>query len=160
MTLIDTWHRYEQAAFIATRALTMNPKLLEARYQRGLARLEQGLFEAARIDLSTVLDHSPSHNLATSALTKINTSMMSQDPSPGGSHSHTNKSTTSDLDFQFPAYEEVEVDLAELSESEECGHVGNRVPCRYYNRKDGGCSRGLGCLFKHAPDERSVRDNL
>lgn len=153
-------YRYEQAAFIATRALTMNPKLLEARYQRGLARLEQGLFEAARIDFSTILDNSPSHSLAALALTKTTTSMTSQGLSPGGSRDRANGSTTADLDFQFPAHEEVEVDLAELSESEDCGHMGNRIPCKYYNRKDGGCARGLGCLFMHAPDERSVRDSL
>lgn len=139
----------------------MNPKLIEARYQRGLARLEQRLLKAAQIDFSTILEHCPSHTLASAALEKVDEYLSSSKKL--GTHSLGKdpvEDTTLDLDFSFPRYEEVEVDLAELSESEECAHVGNRVPCRYYNRKEGGCQRGLECGFMHAPDERSVRDNL
>ncbi|RXW18494.1 hypothetical protein EST38_g7370, partial [Candolleomyces aberdarensis] len=44
-------HWYEEAAHAATRALTLNPKSIEARYLRGLARLEQRLLIAAKKDL-------------------------------------------------------------------------------------------------------------
>lgn len=48
--------RYEEAAHSATRALTLDPKSSEARYLRGVARLEQKLLNAAKTGLSP-LDH-------------------------------------------------------------------------------------------------------
>jgi hypothetical protein len=40
--------RNEEAAHAATRALTIDPKNLEARYARGVARLEQRLLQPAQ----------------------------------------------------------------------------------------------------------------
>lgn len=45
---ITSVYRYEEAAHAATRALTIDPKNLEARYVRGVARLEQRLLQAAQ----------------------------------------------------------------------------------------------------------------
>lgn len=44
------------------------------------------------------------------------------------------------------------------SDSEEYRHSGNGRPCRYYNHN--GCQFGKSCRYKHAPDVRSVRDEL
>ena len=44
------------------------------------------------------------------------------------------------------------------SDSSEYGHEGNGTPCRYLNH--GGCKHGAKCRFRHAPDEKSVRDQL
>ena len=44
------------------------------------------------------------------------------------------------------------------SDSEDYKHEGNGIPCRHYNRE--GCKLGKQCNFKHAPDNRSVRDDL
>ena len=44
------------------------------------------------------------------------------------------------------------------SDSSEYGHEGNGTPCRYLNR--GGCKHGRKCRFRHAPDDKSVRDEL
>ena len=56
--------------------------------------------------------------------------------------------------------EEVEYpfDLGEESDSEDFYHTGNGVPCKYYNH--GGCARGARCRYSHAPDRKSVRDEL
>ncbi|KXN88552.1 Serine/threonine-protein phosphatase 5 [Leucoagaricus sp. SymC.cos] len=175
--------QYEQAAFTATRALTMSPKTIEARYQRGLARFEQKLFKAALIDFETILKHAPDHTLAATAIENVNACLASanlkttemkstssaeekiQENVVASGKGEEEKSAEEDvdeeeLDFEFPRHEEVELDLAELSDSEKCRHVGNRVPCRYYNRGKMGCTRGSQCAFSHAPDEKSVRDNL
>ncbi|KAG5648800.1 hypothetical protein DXG03_000149 [Asterophora parasitica] len=62
------------------------------------------------------------------------------------------------VDFAFPRYEDEKLELAERSDSSECNHPGNGVPCRFYNHD--GCGRGRECEFSHAPDEKSVRDDL
>lgn len=49
-------------------------------------------------------------------------------------------------------------DLEEESDSEDCAHAGNGTPCRSYNH--GGCTSGTHCRYSHAPDKRSVRDEL
>lgn len=49
-------------------------------------------------------------------------------------------------------------DTPTLSDTSDFEHAGNGVPCRYYNH--GGCARGVRCTFRHAPDDRSVRDDL
>lgn len=45
-----------------------------------------------------------------------------------------------------------------VSESSEYEHEGNGTACRYLNH--GGCRHGSECRWKHAPDEKSVRDQL
>ena len=45
-----------------------------------------------------------------------------------------------------------------LSDSSDFEHTGNGIPCRFYNHD--GCRNGPECKFKHAPDDRSIRDNL
>ncbi|KAK7460447.1 hypothetical protein VKT23_009169 [Stygiomarasmius scandens] len=35
-------------------------------------------------------------------------------------------------------------------------HFGNRTACRFYNHN--GCNRGTACIFSHAPDSKSIRD--
>lgn len=41
---------------------------------------------------------------------------------------------------------------------QDCLHAGNGIPCRYYNH--GGCRRGSECTYSHAPDDKSVRDDM
>ncbi|KAG5635690.1 hypothetical protein H0H81_010393 [Sphagnurus paluster] len=151
---------YVEAAHAATRALSFDPKSLEARYERGVARLEQGLLPAAKTDFETVIAHNPTHALAPTSLgrvltllqaTKIGTHVVSPpqaDASPEGEP----------VDYAFPRYEDDKLELAERSDSSDCNHVGNGVPCRFYNHD--GCGRGKECEFSHAPDEKSVRDDL
>ncbi|GLB42978.1 putative zinc finger [Lyophyllum shimeji] len=151
---------YADAAHAATRALSFDPKSLDARYQRGVARLEQGLLPAAKIDFETVIAHNPTHADAHTSLgrvlsllqaTRLGAHVVSPPPSdvtPDGEP----------VDFAFPRYDDDKLQLAEPSDSSDCNHVGNGVPCRFYNHD--GCARGAECEFSHAPDEKSVRDDL
>lgn len=70
--------------------------------------------------------------------------------------------------FKWPGDDEIGIEggadddgpleLEEESDSEDFKHVGNGNPCRSYNHD--GCPRGQACALSHAPDARSVRDEL
>lgn len=151
--------RYEEAAHSATRALTLEPKNLEARYIRGIARLEQRLLLPAKVDFDAVLAHDADHLRARAALDETNRMLAasmrlgahSLGPSPADE-------IVKDVDFGFPRWEQDGLELASLSDSSDAHHVGNGVQCRFYNHE--GCARGSECAFSHAPDEKSVRDDL
>ncbi|KDR71541.1 hypothetical protein GALMADRAFT_253875 [Galerina marginata CBS 339.88] len=150
---------YEEAAHAATRALTLDPKNSEARYVRGVARLEQRLLKPAKTDFETVVEHDPSHLLARAALTEVthfiatSTQLGSHELSP-----NPVDDVVKDVDFGFPHHDYEALEVAELSDSSDCTHVGNGVQCRFYNHD--GCGRGTACTFSHAPDEKSIRDEL
>ena len=61
-------------------------------------------------------------------------------------------------DYDWPPYDEEAIDGSSESDSSDCQHPGNLIPCRFYNRE--GCSRGRDCAYSRAPDDKSVRDNL
>jgi hypothetical protein len=63
-----------------------------------------------------------------------------------------------ELDFSYPQYDDEALEMDSLSNTSDCNHRGNGVPCRFYNRE--GCAKGTLCPFSHAPDEKSVRDDL
>ena len=50
------------------------------------------------------------------------------------------------------------LEIEDESDSEDFAHAGNGTPCKFYNR--GACRHGPRCRFKHAPDRKSVRDEL
>lgn len=52
------------------------------------------------------------------------------------------------------------LDIEYESDTEDFTHEGNGTPCRFYNRAREGCKNGARCRFRHAPDIRSVRDEL
>lgn len=157
---------YEEAAHSATRALTLDPKSSEARYLRGVARLEQKLLAAAKTDFETVLAHTPMHLPSQTSLSRTVAAITSSRTL--GSHvlePSIVDDVTKDLDFGYPHYPTGEDDVLDVlddddgfSDSSDCVHVGNGVPCRFYNHA--GCGRGAECAFSHAPDERSIRDEL
>ncbi|KAG6828781.1 hypothetical protein H0H87_000858 [Tephrocybe sp. NHM501043] len=133
---------YADAAHAATRALSFDPKSLEARYTRGVARLEQGLLPAAKIDFETVIAHDPAHALAHTSLGRT-LSLLQATKIGGHVVSPPSENATADgepVDFAFPRYEDDKLELAEPSDSR--------------------CARGGECDFSHAPDEKSVRDDL
>ena len=45
-----------------------------------------------------------------------------------------------------------------LSESSDCEHTGNGIPCKFYNRTE--CRNGHACRYSHAPDKKSEQDAL
>ena len=65
----------------------------------------------------------------------------------------------SDEDNGYPGYSESPWASYSDSDTPDCRHKGiNKVPCRFYNH--GGCNKGTACKYSHAPDEKSVRDEL
>ena len=62
------------------------------------------------------------------------------------------------IDFGFPHYDGEALEIASVSDSSDCNHVGNGIQCCFYNHD--GCGRGTTCTFSHAPVEKSVRDGL
>ncbi|KAG6841163.1 hypothetical protein C0991_001291 [Blastosporella zonata] len=112
-------------------------------------------------DFETVIAHDPTHALAHTSLGRTlsllqATKLGSHVVSPPSSENITADGES--VDFAFPRYEDDRLELAEPSDSSDCNHVGNGVPCRFYNHD--GCARGAECDFSHAPDEKSVRDDL
>jgi len=111
------------------------------------------------IDFETVLEHNPNHFLARAALTEVTHFIASS--AHLGSHDlgpNPIDEMVKTVDFGFPHYDGDALEIASVSDSSDCNHVGNGVQCRFYNRD--GCGRGSGCVFSHAPDEKSVRDEL
>jgi hypothetical protein len=61
-------------------------------------------------------------------------------------------------DESGPALDASDAETPCPSDSEDYHRIGNNIPCRHYNND--GCARGDDCLYKHAADNRSVRDGL
>ena len=59
---------------------------------------------------------------------------------------------------EFPHLDEDRLKYDSESESSDYEHQGNGISCRFYNHD--GCSKGVRCAFSHAPDDKSVRDEL
>jgi hypothetical protein len=68
------------------------------------------------------------------------------------------KRAESNYDEEFPPFDGEEWDPTVDSDSEEAKHVGNGKPCKFHNYP-GGCHKSR-CNFSHAPDDKSVRDEL
>lgn len=61
-------------------------------------------------------------------------------------------------DYEAPTLEDDPRLGESLSESSDCEHTGNGIPCKFYNRTE--CKNGYACRFSHAPDKKSERDAL
>ncbi|KAL1942219.1 hypothetical protein VTO73DRAFT_6283 [Trametes versicolor] len=139
---LKLWKMAESAA---SRVLLLEPDHEKARLHRAQARKEQHRFKAAQADLQRILANDAS---SASALAELDAITALQ---------RTARSAGRDLSEDDEPYEDVP-DLEEESDSEDCTHEGNGIPCRFYNRS--GCIYGARCRFSHAPDKRSVRDEL
>lgn len=138
------------------------------------------------VDLEIVVAHDKSHTKAEEALQSVNAALeagnklgghtISLDVAPSapagpvasqstnadvttaGSSDPGSVSQIPELDFAYPQYDDDALEVDSLSNTSDCNHRGNGVPCRFYNRE--GCAKGTLCTFSHAPDEKSVRDEL
>lgn len=61
-------------------------------------------------------------------------------------------------DEEAPGLDEEPYILDNRSDSSDCDHEGNGLPCRSYNRD--GCLKKDSCEYSHAPDDKSYRDKL
>lgn len=64
-----------------------------------------------------------------------------------------------DEDDGYPKGDETPWASYSDSDTPDCKHKGIRkAPCRHYNHS--GCDLGSACEYSHAPDDKSVRDEL
>ncbi|KAJ7611719.1 hypothetical protein FB45DRAFT_803766 [Roridomyces roridus] len=155
--------KYELAEGAASMALLHDPRLLKARYRRGLARKALNKFSAAGIDFATILkDLDPNCAEAKVELAEVREMFRTR----------TGEDETEIwTDHEYPAPDEppkpivpiwlaVEEDDSVSDPGSEVNlHVGNGVPCKHHNLKVNGCAKGEACAYSHAPDARSVPDS-
>lgn len=101
------------------------------------------------LDFETVLQVDPNCNEARVELAIVRHLLESGEGEETGNGSSTD---------EFPHLDENGVEIDSQSDSSDYGHQGNGIPCRFYNHD--GCNKGTRCSFSHAPDEKSIRDEL
>ncbi|KAJ7057529.1 hypothetical protein C8F01DRAFT_991994 [Mycena amicta] len=158
--------RYEDAEASSSNALNLDPKLVEARYVRGMARKGRGVLKAAVVDFETVLQLKPTNEAAQTQLREL-----TAEPVAPVDTALENGTTTTVVDPDFdpahplitptvPLLPTLDPELLSTSDTSDAGHTGSGsgTPCLFYNHS--GCLRGAACTFSHAPDHKSVRDGL
>ncbi|PIL32503.1 transporter [Ganoderma sinense ZZ0214-1] len=136
---LDMWDLADSAA---TRALMYDPKHVKALYRRALARKDLDRLNAALADLEWLL-----------TIDKFNTSAL-QERLTGSIDWPGDDLVRSKRDG------DVAIEIEDESDSEDFAHPGTGIACRYYNTGETGCRNGKTCRFRHAPDSKSVRDEL
>ncbi|KAJ3506955.1 hypothetical protein NLJ89_g6574 [Agrocybe chaxingu] len=143
---------YEPAAWTATIALEFDPRLVKARFRRGIARRNTFLYDGARKDFEAILRRDPDCQEAHQELEIVRGQLAA---------------TSEELDHEsddegHPEFSDEAWEPFSDPDSPDCKHLGiGRVaqpPCRAYNRE--GCAKGISCPLAHAPDRKSVRDEL
>ncbi|KAG6916896.1 hypothetical protein DXG01_004729 [Tephrocybe rancida] len=143
--------QYDEAEDAALEALVRDPKMLKARYRRGLARKESGQYTAALADFKAVLKQDSTRSEARVQL------IATQDLRNNYGDDYADDKEEDDLIWPF--YDDNPEGFSDTdSDSSDCRHIGSGVPCRFYNH--GGCTRKDNCRFSHAPDEHSERDKV
>ncbi|KAI0264883.1 hypothetical protein BC834DRAFT_237374 [Gloeopeniophorella convolvens] len=158
--LAAAWLKLEEwdaAEDCATRALEYDPTFVKARWRRALARKGNLQLVAATVDLTSVLKLDPTSAEAKATALEIGKLLRAR------GESHKLRDAVSDNPLQYmrdarPFTEQDATELESISDSSDCQHEGNGEPCRSYNHD--GCSSGTQCVFSHAPDYNSVRDEL
>ncbi|RPD52546.1 hypothetical protein L226DRAFT_617797 [Lentinus tigrinus ALCF2SS1-7] len=138
--------RWDILESTASRALLHDPDQVESLYRRGIARKEMRRFSAAEADLQRVLFLNPLHESVRQEIESVRSLKLDEDL----------EEVYWPMDRLLIHEDIVEVD--EDSDSEDSIHTGSGVPCKFYNH--GGCLHSHRCSFMHAPDARSVRDDL
>ncbi|KAJ7107004.1 hypothetical protein C8R44DRAFT_858094 [Mycena epipterygia] len=144
--------RFEDAEGAASAALALDPRLVEARYTRAMARKGRGLVRGAIVDLETVLELSADNEAAQTALHELRAGVPDTETA---AETDTEDATA---EWALPAIDAEKLEVDSGSDTSDANHTGNAVPCLFYNHQ--GCARGNDCKFSHAPDEKSVRDDL
>ncbi|OSD02331.1 hypothetical protein PYCCODRAFT_1411269 [Trametes coccinea BRFM310] len=141
---------WEAADSAASRGLMQDPTNVKLLYRRAVAREALDRFTAAEADLRRLL-----------RLDRDNQSAKQE-------FNAVRRMKRSGRGYDWPGDEEMTeglnpnhdgpVVVEDESDSEDYSHVGNGTPCKSYNH--GGCSNGNSCRHQHAPDMKSVRDDL
>ncbi|KAF9075369.1 hypothetical protein BDP27DRAFT_1314880 [Rhodocollybia butyracea] len=157
--LVETYIQlslYEEAEATATRVLTVDPSnsTLVVRLKRGHARRRFGNLVGALVDFETVLSYPPKPD--TPQVLHHDEALRQRDivvNALGFSYDQLVLVHASQVaKYNEPAYTEVSSSLDDKDLLDEPFNSS----CRFYNHS--GCRRKK-CLFSHAPDARSIRDN-
>ncbi|KAF7797275.1 hypothetical protein EIP86_008470 [Pleurotus ostreatoroseus] len=144
---------YVEAESAAFQALERDHKLLKARFRRGLARKGNQCYHGAFADFTNVLEQDPTCLEAAVELREV-ADCLDDDRLP----CLDSAEDMTDDEKPLPGDPDEGYETGYESDSSDYHHKGNGRPCRFYNHD--GCTRGAQCKFKHAPDDRSVRDKL
>ncbi|KAM5541101.1 hypothetical protein V8D89_005234 [Ganoderma adspersum] len=158
---LDLWKLAEGAA---SRALMHDPGHVKALYRRALARKELGLIDGAVRDISRLLAIEPGNIPALveqQTLQRLQAVSTTQSgtvqPAPPTSRSGNRAARRA----RQTEAEDDAIDVEYGSDTDDYEHEGNGIACRYHNCAARGCRYGAGvCMFRHAPDWKSVRDDL
>lgn len=157
-------YSYETVFCTSTQSLVIDPTHKKLRYRRLQARRALGFHAGALSDAKAILRQSDASDPDLASIRreiKELEQLVENRPPHLRNTNITTDDYLTDEDDDFPNEKDMdprsfdpEVDW---SESEDDPHVGNAVPCRYYNRR-GGCVKGDTCTFSHDIDDLSERD--
>ncbi|KAI1786107.1 hypothetical protein LXA43DRAFT_1099551 [Ganoderma leucocontextum] len=136
----------------ATRALIHDPNHVKALYRRALARKGLEHFKDALADLEWLLAIDKMNMPALTEKVHIRETVLGLDED---SDWMEDKSVRSRRDHERA------MEIEDESDSEDFVHPASTgIACRYHNSEDTGCRNGKTCHSRHAPDSKSVRDEL
>ncbi|KAJ3996865.1 hypothetical protein F5050DRAFT_1522983 [Lentinula boryana] len=152
---------YEEAEATATRVLTVDPSNLTVRLKRGHSRRRIGHYVGALVDFETVLSIPP--KLDTAQVLHHDEALRQRDiviNTLGCSYAELTRTHPIKIEeYNRPALSHISLTSNEEKPITQV-FLDEPLPtnCRFYNHL--GCRRGKKCLFSHAPDTRSIRDDL
>ncbi|PIL32505.1 transporter [Ganoderma sinense ZZ0214-1] len=157
---LELWKLAEGAT---SRALLHDPKHIKALYRRALARKELGLIDDAKSDISRLLAIEPDNVPALAEqqiLQRLQTTSTpegaSSPPAAPGRGSGKRPARARQTEAEDRA-----IEIEYPSDTDDYEHEGNGISCRLHNRAPHGCKYGAArCMFRHAPDWKSVRDDI
>ncbi|KAJ4494355.1 hypothetical protein C8R41DRAFT_829828 [Lentinula lateritia] len=164
--------RWDEAEMAADHAILVDPTLLKGYFRRGVARRHYGKPKGAVRDFERCLEMDPN---CAEFKTELEAARKERDEENKRQGYNEDDADRYDVDSDYEAKlvfnlgrdfaPERTVHVLDCpSDSEEHQHKGKgkgkgvKLPCRYYNHK--GCQFGKVCRYKHAPDDRSIRDEL
>lgn len=149
---------WKDADWAATLALKANPKMTKARFRRAMARKASRRWEAAVQDLQTIVKSDPTFKEAATELAivlPIADRAFEQDEDDEDDYNYI---VPGHPGWPTPGPQNDPTEPDSDSDTEDCRHKGNGIACYFYNHSK--CTRGQDCSFSHAPDDKSVRDEL
>ncbi|GAW09923.1 TPR-like protein [Lentinula edodes] len=161
--LIETYIQlslYEEAEATATRVLAVDPSNLIVRLKRGHARRRAGHLAGALADFETVLSIPPKPDTAQAL--HYDEALRQRDivvDVLGCSYLELAYAHPSEIaEYNAPSISPSSIEARSGIPLRASLDEPLPTNCRFYNHL--GCRRGKKCLFSHAPDTRSIRDDL
>ncbi|KAJ4486342.1 hypothetical protein J3R30DRAFT_3445981 [Lentinula aciculospora] len=160
--------RWDEAEMAADHATLVDPKLLKGYFRRGVARRHYRKLNGSIRDFERCLAMDPK---CADFRTELKAAKQERDAEYKEDGRDDKDGYDVDSDYEAKLVFNLGRDFAPdrtvhvldcPSDSEAYQHKGKgkgvKLPCRYYNHD--GCQFGKVCRYKHAPDDRSIRDEL